>query len=259
MILAAGRVDVRAVVAAAVAMSSGETADHENPLTCHPNGWGAIWRDPRAEHGLAVHRDVRPLASSVHESPLGGVETDFIAIHARHATLPRNHGLPFTHPLERREGPDWAWYFMHNGFLPTVHQLLGRPESAFDSGEYFDYVVPAGTRSLNVDGTLERVARIPAGGNSGNAIVVCPDRSYVIHWSPAPVAYPRYFTMHQLVRPDLRVVSSEVVPAMAARHEWTPLEADQVLEIPFSPPAAPNQAVQGEDHDQRRNVEPCGV
>ncbi len=237
LILATGRFDAGAILDAAVDMSCGRTADHDGPTDVHPNGWGAVWRQPDAPHGLAVHRDTRPLGESCDDSPVRGLETGFLAIHARHATLARNQGLKCTHPLER--GGEYPWYFMHNGFLPTVYQLLGLPESEFDSGEYFEYVVPKGVRRLDEAATLERLTAIPPGGSSGNAIAVNPDHAYVIHWTTPGNQAPRYFGMYTLSTPRFRVIASEVIPALAPHEHWEPLKPDHVVEIPLGQVADP--------------------
>lgn len=237
LILATGRFAAGDILDAAVDMSCGRTADHDGPTDVHPNGWGAVWRRPGAPHGLAVHRDVRPLGESFDASPVRGLDTDFLAIHARHATLAKNQGLECTHPLER-DG-EYPWYFMHNGFLPTVYTLLGLPESRFDSAEYFEYIVPQGARRLAEEPTLARLRAIPAGGSSGNAIAVNPDRAYVIHWTAPGNQSPRYFGMYTLTTPRFQVIASEVVPALAPPEHWEPLKPDHVVEIPLVPAAGP--------------------
>jgi predicted glutamine amidotransferase len=234
LILARGRFDARAIINAAVAMSEGRTADHEGPTRCHPNGWGAVWKQVGAPHGLALHRDTRPISTGVVESsPVWSVETDFLAVHVRHATLARNAGLEFTHPLER-EGSSGPWYFMHNGFLPTVHRLLGREQSHFDSREYFEYVVDAEREVLEPRATLEKLRAIPPGGSSGNAIAVNPRHAYLIHWTPSSTAYPRYFNMHRLAGPDFFIFASEVIPALGPAERWERVPAEQVFEIPLT-------------------------
>ncbi|WIM94525.1 hypothetical protein ACTOB_006552 [Actinoplanes oblitus] len=230
LIVATGDVPVPRIVRAAVAMSTGRTADHDGPITRHPNGWGAVWADPGSPTGLRSHRDVRPMADSWHEAPFAGLRTPVLAIHVRHATLPHNLGEPFTHPLHRPDGPV-PWYFMHNGFLPTVYRHLGLAASRFDSAEYFDYLVPAGATELVESEALARLRAIAPGGSSGNAIAMTPTRSYVVHWTAAGNAYPRYFGMHRLRRPGLDVVSSEVIPSLAARHRWQPLPPNVVLDL----------------------------
>ncbi|MDF9817044.1 hypothetical protein [Streptomyces sp. SPB162] len=232
LILAQGRFSAQAMLDAAVAMSCGRTADHDGPTDVHPNGWGAVWRESGAPHGLGVHRDVRPLGDSWQESPVGDVSTDLLAIHARHATLSRNHGPAFTHPLYRDgESP---WYFMHNGFLPTVHRLLDLESSDFDSREYFDYVIPAGTEALDAEGTLRRLDAIPPGGSSGNAIAISPRAAHVIHWTPQGAGSPRYFGMHRLRTPDLTVIASEVIPDLAPADQWEPLAPHTVHAFQFT-------------------------
>jgi hypothetical protein len=232
LILARGKFSTPAILQAAVSMSMGHTADHEGPWPYHPDGWGAIWRKRSMGGALALHRDTRPISHSVDTSPVQGITTDFLAIHVRHATLARNHGPQFTHPLERSDSA-LVWYFMHNGFMPTVYQLLGLDASYFDSAEYFNYIVPAGTPALNKQETLARLRAIPPGGTSGNAIAVNPQRAYVIHWSPPTTPYPRYVTMHRLVRPNLLVIASEIIQTLAPREQWEPLP-EQFLEIPLT-------------------------
>jgi len=234
LILACGDVPVPDIVQAALGMSTGGTADHEGPITCHPNGWGAVWRDRDAPTGLAVHRDTRSMAESWTAAPFAGLRTDVLAIHARHATLPHTIGVEYTHPLQRRDDAV-PWYFMHNGFLPTVHRSLGLSMSRFDSAEYFDYLVPRGAREISPEQALARLRALEPGGTSGNAVVVTPHRSYVVHWSPAGSPYPRYFTMHRLRRPDLEVISSEVIPRLGPRDRWEPLPPGTVLDLPHPP------------------------
>ena len=128
LILASGQLAVADIAAAALDMSCGRTADHDNPTKAHVHGWGAVWREPG--HGLRAHTDVRSLADSLHESPLPETKTDFLAIHVRNATLQSQRGPQFTHPLTRDDG----WYFMHNGYLPTAYQRLGLPSRTSTPG-----------------------------------------------------------------------------------------------------------------------------
>jgi|HubBroStandDraft_6_1064221.scaffolds.fasta_scaffold906316_2 predicted glutamine amidotransferase len=233
IILAAGRFSASAILDAAVSMSAGRTADHEGPTRQHPNGWGAVWRDPRAPYGLAVHRDVRRIVDSLDASPLRSVETDFLVVHVRHATLARNQGIDCTHPLARicASGPR---YFLHNGFMPTVCQRLGRDRSEFDSAEYFEYLVPDGEGAFDADAALSRLRAIPPGGTSANAVLVSRTEAHVIHWTPEDTPFPRYFSMHRLAGEGCTVISSEVVPELAPRGRWAPLNQRQILRIPIT-------------------------
>ena len=228
LIVATGTFDAGDIVEGAVAMAAGRTADHDSSFVVHPDGWGAVWRDPASASGLAVLRDARSATESARASGLTAVKTDFLAIHVRHANTPTTKGARFTHPLER---PADGWYFMHNGFLPTVYQLLGRERSTFDSAEYFDYLIPVGTRALEERETLARLRAIPPGGNSGNAVAVPRDRAYVIHWRAVREVWPRYFTMHELVEPGRRIIASEVIPSLAPADRWRPLPPDTVTEL----------------------------
>jgi glutamine amidotransferase len=137
LILAKGKFSSARILDAAIAMSCGRTADHEGPIQRHPNGGGATWR-----HGgrLAIHRDVRSIEDSAGASPVSDLTTDFLAVHVRHATLARNHGAEFTHPLEYAH-VERSWYLLHNGFLPTIYQRLGKDRSEFDSAEYLEYLM----------------------------------------------------------------------------------------------------------------------
>lgn len=233
LILARGDFRTDDIVDAALAMSAGDTADHEGPTRVHPDGWGAVWRDPTVAGTLGYHRDVRSMADSVHESPIRSVHSDFLTIHTRHATLKRNAGLRFTHPLERIED-GFTWYFMHNGFLPTVYQRLGLPGSKFDSAEYFEYIVPRDSMMIDENETRMRLRAIPPGGTSGNAVAVNREYAYIIHWTSELNRFPRYFVMHRLVRPNVLVVSSEIISALAAPAEWEPLKPEQILSIPLN-------------------------
>lgn len=232
LLLARGRFCARSLVSAAISMSEGHSADHEGPTRCHPNGWGAVWMEAGAAHRLVVHRDTRPISRSVEASPVPRVETNFMALHVRHATLPHTRGLEFTHPLER-QGPAGPWYFMHNGYLPSVYALLGRERSHFDSGEYFEYVVDAEGDTLDARVTLEKLRALPPGGTSGNAIVVNPRRAYLIHWTPSLTPCPRYFTMYRLAGPESLIFSSEIIPALGLPERWEPLPPQHIFEIPL--------------------------
>jgi predicted glutamine amidotransferase len=228
MIVAVGTFDVEEIFAGAVAMASGLTADHDGPFTVHPDGWGAVWHDSRSPTGLGVMRGIGPVTDQVIDALGSAVPTtDFLAIHVRRATRSTTKGPRFTHPLARSDG----WHFMHNGYLPTAHRMLGLEKSAFDSAEYFDYVIPVGAEKLDQDETLDRLRALPAGGNSGNAIAVSPDRGYLIHWRQDHDTYPRYFTMRQLIESGRHVIASEVIPAIAPPGRWDDVPADTVLEF----------------------------
>jgi predicted glutamine amidotransferase len=231
MILATGKFCTADIVKAMVAVARGETADHEASFSEHPHGWGAVWRDISAPSGLSVMRETTSADTSLIDSGLASVQTDFLAIHIRRTTSSTTFGPQFTHPLQR---PAEDWYFMHNGSQPTVHQLLGLPFSTFDSAEYFDYLIPQGTSSLEQEEVLERLRKIPEpGSNSGNAFAIRPDCAYVIHWRSPSDTWPRYFTMHETVTPDCRIICSEIVPALAPAEQWTPLPPQILLEIPI--------------------------
>lgn len=231
MILAMGKFSTRSVLNAALAMSEGITANHNSPIRCHPNGWGAVWRSPQAPHGLFCHRDTFSFKVSFETSPLHKIKTDFLAVHVRHATLAHNQGLSCTHPISR-EGMSPPWYLLHNGFLPTVYQKLGRERSIFDSREYFDYIVPdKGEQTIDPIKTIEKLENLPSGGSSANAILVNPYRAYVIHWTPKDTQYRDYFTMHRLITESATFIASDIIPALAPPECWSALKWGEVLEL----------------------------
>jgi glutamine amidotransferase len=227
LILAQGEFSSARILGAAVAMSCGRTADHEGPTQRHPNGWGAVWRD---RGGFAIHRDPRPLEDTADRSPIAGLATRFLAVHARHATLTRNHGSECTHPIEVRHA-DQPWYLLHNGFLPTVYQRLGKSQSEFDSAEYLEYLVRDTGPALDLETTAARLRAIPPGGTSANAFLMTADDAYVIHWTPEDTRYPRYFTMHRLETERCTIIASEVVPELAPPERWRPMPARTIQRL----------------------------
>lgn len=232
MIVAYGEVSGKEVLGAAIAMSNGESADHDNPTLRHQHGWGAIWSDTQAADGIAAHRDARPISESAHESGIGEIQTEFLAIHVRNATLEKDRGGRFTHPLQR---PGDDWYFMHNGYMPTVHKMLGMKESVFDSAEYFDYIIPDRVTSLDQEATLKALRDIPAGRTtSGNAIAVRPGHAYVVHWSPPDTPTPVFFTLFKTIVRRCTIIASDRIPEIAPTEKWEQLPAGAVLEIPLN-------------------------
>jgi len=225
--MAVGPVRASLITSAALAMSTGRGTAHDGPTAIHPNGWGVVWRD--GQHRLRDHRDFRSIEDSLEAWQDDTLYTDFIAVHVRHATLSRNIGPQFSHPLKRAAiaaGPEWL--FMHNGFMPTVHRCLGLAESSFDSQEYFDWLVPAGASSLDSAETLSRLRLIPEPYSSGNAFVINDDSVHVVHWSAPNNAHPRYFTMWRTRLGDTELVASEIVTDLAPVQNWVPLPAQSV-------------------------------
>jgi hypothetical protein len=231
LIFAFGSFAVTDIVSAAIAMSCGESANHDNATRVHADGWGAVWRDAR-NGTLRWHRDARSARDTMAGSPLASASTDMLAIHVRNATLPENRGIQFNHPLVR-DGEDW--HFMHNGYMPAVYRKLGMSISVFDTAEYFDYLVPRGTERLDPAQILQRLRAVPTDGcSSGNAIAVHPYEAHVIHWSPAECATPVFFQLHHLCLPGAEVVASEIVPQLAPATQWRPVPAGTVLTFPLA-------------------------
>ncbi|WP_342627342.1 hypothetical protein AAC691_13905 [Nguyenibacter vanlangensis] len=233
MILAVGNITVRDIFDAAVAMSSGLTADHDGPITCHPNGWGAVWVNKEDSNTFHYFRSTFPLFKADFETtPLAGSAPHMIAIHARHATVPTKIGLRFAHPLVRTSGaPSKEWHFMHNGFTPTVHKLIGLEDSSFDSDEYFSYLLGSDDGNLSINTLMTKLDLIPDGNSSGNAFLLTQDRAFIIHYVFPGCRYESYFQMHQLVGAGFKIFSSEPIPSLAAMSAWKALKKNSVIEL----------------------------
>lgn len=223
MILAKGKFLSKDIFRAAVEMCEGITANHTNPIKKHPNGWGALW----LHNGeIVTLRSSGYLSDEVSSIP--NIETDFLAIHVRHATLDKNTGLDFSHPLNNKR----SWYGMHNGFLPTVHKLLGMKESIFDSAEYFNYLInDVDDFSLTKELLKSKIDHIEHGGTSGNIFLINREKAYVWQWYPEGAVHPTYFTMHINEGENATYVSSEVIPWLGMAGEWHPINNYDLIAI----------------------------
>lgn len=230
MILAHGRFDPAAVLEAARAMSCGETARHEGPIREHPNGWGCLWLE---EGRIRTLRGVNTFADALPGIDVGAIRTRFLAVHVRHATLSKNQGIAFSHPLQRASGAT-QWYMMHNGFLPTIYAQLGLAESRFDSAEYLEYLTAQATPASFTRGWLQnKMARIAPGGSAGNAIFVTQEKAWAWQWHPADTPYPAYFTMHLCQHDDSTFIASEQIPTLGEASSWRRMRNHELHEIVF--------------------------
>ncbi|QKJ85014.1 hypothetical protein PMPD1_0024 [Paramixta manurensis] len=231
MIMAHGDFSVAEVIEAARAMSCGETAQHEGLIKQHPNGWGCLWLDNgqiRTLHGTGRFADALP------ELNIKALQTRLLAIHVRHATLSKNSGIQFSHPLLRQSGGT-QWYMMHNGFLPTIYQNLGLPASQFDSAEYLEYVVDGVTPSDFTQRYLqEKMANVAPGGSAGNAFFFTDQQAWAWQWHPDDTPYPHYFTLHCCQNTRSTIIASEQIPALGAAAHWHRMSNHQLHEITFA-------------------------
>ena len=215
--MAQGEFSVAAVMHAARAMSCGETAQHDGPIKQHPHGWGCLWLENgrvHTLHGTGTFADALPTID------INSIRTRFLAVHVRHATLSKNRGLAYSHPLLRTRGAD-DWYLMHNGFLPTVYQHLGLDASAFDSSEYLEYIVDHITPAdLNQRYLQEKMAQLAPGGSSGNAFFITREHAWAWQWHPEDTLFPDYFTLHHLQTSEAKYISSEMIPELGTASDW---------------------------------------
>ncbi|WP_437608952.1 class II glutamine amidotransferase [Erwinia sp. V71] len=231
MIMAQGDFSVAAVLDAARAMSCGETAQHDGPIRQHPNGWGILWHDNgeiRTLHGAGTFAEALP------DIAIDEIRGSFLAVHVRHATLSKNSGVQFSHPLHHTSA-ETEWFMMHNGFLPTVYQQLGLTASHFDSAEYLHYIADQITPAdLTRDYLQEKMARVAPGGSSGNAFFVTQEKAWAWQWYPEDTLFPHYFTLNRYQDKHTHYISSEVIPALGAASDWCQMNNHDLHEFNFA-------------------------
>jgi len=230
MILAHGEFDVLDILRAAVQMSHGETARHNCPIKVHPNGWGGIWCNEHEPDGFSTYRSTKHLTIEEGVEALSGVQSNFVALHARHATVPKNQGVSYSHPLAH-DTADTRWHLMHNGYLPTVYQKLSLEESSFDSAEYIAYVAPSTGNDLRPKILNAKLESLSPGGNSGNAFFINRRRAYAYQWYPEDSLLESYFTLFRLEVGNATIVSSERIPGLAQAHRWDALQRGDLIEF----------------------------
>ena len=229
MILAHGSFDPIEILNGAIEMSEGRTACHNNPIRCHRDGWGVLLHHPREKKAWSIYRSTSPLSESEINTQIIEKPCDLMIVHARHATLSKNIGINFSHPLFRAGTPDW--YFFHNGYLPTVYRKLGMQESNFDSREYFDYLVGKDDHSLENISVIDRLEAIEAGGTAGNAFAVSTNQAYAICWFPRDSKFPDFYTMWSRESETATVISSEIVPVSGFNRNWQPMTRGAIVEL----------------------------
>lgn len=229
MIIAHGIFNPVEILEGAIEMSDGRTARHSNPIRAHRNGWGVLLHHPGEKKAWTVHRSTSPLSECNLDHRILDRPCDLMIVHARHATLPKNIGIEFSHPLIRKGTPDW--YFFHNGYLPTVHQKLGMPVSEFDSRQYFDYLIPNNTSKLHPSHVLTKLDEIGTGGTAGNAIAVNDQHAHVICWFPRESNHPDFYTMWSLINLDSTIISSEIIPSLGEVGDWRSIQRRTLVNI----------------------------
>ncbi len=232
MILAHGVFNPAEILDGAIEMSEGRTARHNNPIRTHRDGCGLLLHHPGEKQSWSVFRSTSPLSESTIEPHLFEKPCDLMVVHARHATLSKNLGLEFTHPVVLDDIPDW--FFFHNGYLPSVHQHLGMPASLFDSREYFEYLIPKHSSKLERSCVLEKLSLLGAGNTSGNAILVNKEHVHVICWYPSESKYPEFYTLRLLKSVRSTIVSSEILPFIGLESDWQSIRSGNLLQFELS-------------------------
>lgn len=228
--MAQGNFSVAEVMNAARAMSCGETAQHDGPIKKHPNGWGCLWLNSgkiHTLHGIGNFADALPTID------IDSIQTQFLAVHVRHATLSRNTGIQFSHPLMYENSVD-QWYLMHNGFLPTIYPHLGLETSSFDSSEYLEYIVDRiSSCDMSQQYLQGKMAQLAPGGSSGNAFFLTSEKAWIWQWYPDDTAFPQYFTLHKYQNNKTKYISSEIIPSLGAATEWCRMNNHEFHEVNF--------------------------
>jgi predicted glutamine amidotransferase len=231
LILAIGKFKSKDIAVAATEMCLGLHTNVRAPIHRHPHGWGAIWLDSASPPQLKLHRSGADLASDSGRSMIEQLDTHFLAMHARFASVSENAGVAYAHPITR-PGPV-TWHIMHNGFLPTVHEQLGHPCSTFDSLEYLEYATRCTSAHLCRPNLVRKLERLRAGGTAGNAFFINNSRAYAFQWFPKESENASFYTMYVHATSSRTIVSSEPISALGAVSTWRPLQSGDLLRFEF--------------------------
>lgn len=230
MIIASGSFSVVDVMNAACAMAAGETVKHEGLITKHISGWGCLWIHKGRVKTL---RGAESFIDALPTLDLSVIQTDFLAVHVRHATLSRNRGIEYSHPLKRESGSR-CWYMMHNGFLPTVYLNLGLSHSGFDSAEYLEYIVgPTGSAQISEEYLSSKLGQLLPGGTSGNCFLITREKAWAWQWFAQDTKCTEYFTMRHLKTDKVEYISSEIIPFLGDELQWRSMRNGELYEFNF--------------------------
>lgn len=229
MIIACGEFSVADVIKAARAMAAGEIIKHDGSIKQHPDGWGCLWisnGQVRVLHGDDNFVEASSRVKILDEN------IEFLAVHVRHATLSKNMGVQFSHPLHRENG-GISWYMMHNGFMPTVYHHLGLSVSSFDSAEYLEYIVGTieSLAGINKEYLVNKLAQLSPGGSSGNFFLMTQYKAWVWQWFPEQTSCAEYFTMKHYAGDKVEYISSEIIPLLGGASEWRAMQNAELYEL----------------------------
>jgi glutamine amidotransferase len=234
MILALGAIDPVGIALAARDMGEGRTARHRHPVRRHPDGWGAIWTPDHGDADPRVVRDAGPIGDADMTGIFGGVRAGLLAVHARHASDPRNRGPAFTHPVI---GQGRA--MLHNGFAPNIAALLGRPCSVFDTAELLEYLFPPAACDPSPAQLRASLRAVGPGMTAANSFVVTPASVFIVNWFDEALGFADFYTLWTLRSERSRIFASEIVPALGAAESWRPLGHGTVISLPRCRRTAP--------------------
>jgi glutamine amidotransferase len=229
MLVAAGECAPGVYFDAMRRMSTGTVAAHEYAgRVRHADGWGVTCMLP-ASTDVAVYRSSSPIATAELLPAIGDLSCRMLAIHARNASVPAQKGLGFVQPIERFIGGERTWFF-HNGFVPSVHRLLGLARSQWDSLELLDWLAPAFDHSDWRRALAVRLQALPADSTAANCIFLSARRAIVCNWFNRSNGATAYYTMHCWKGERAVGVASEPFPEMAEPVEWNALGHGRVAE-----------------------------
>lgn len=229
MILAMGSFSSPNIFNACIQMSQGFTANHNGQIKIHANGWGALWKDP-INNNLTTQRSTEALTFNSKINALNNDKVTFLAVHARHATVPSNQGIEYSHPIELTKNQR-HWYMMHNGFMPTVALELGMPLSKFDSIEYLQFLLANNENNFDARQVTEALDRLQQGNSSGNIFLINDSKAYIYQWYPKSTQFESYFTLNVFESDNQFIVTSEIIPDIAPASQWRSMKRGEAIEL----------------------------
>ena len=217
MLVAAGNLPIKKILDdfKLIAQNKNEKEEHEysnDRNFVHGDGWGIIIR----KSGKLECYKEEFACWDVHSKfrDFYDVETDFLLLHARHASPNIPISYEFTHPFEEN-----GWYFCHNG---TVHDFIKKEKS--DAQQLFELLLKNIKRCQNVIEAVRDTVKGIRKYSALNFILAKGDKAYILEMYKEK---PKYYTMKYLVKENYAIISSERLPSFDG--EWKEIENKTIL------------------------------
>ena len=204
-----------------------------NPKTGHPDGWGIACvgaegefyaRSPVKATADPKYEDAVRRAARTCSPPL------LLVAHVRWAAFKDTVQEPFCHPF-RREVDHHAIFFAHNGEIDGLHLKDGEIDSQVIFDRFAEALGPEIRPLPEVKQALAKAkegldAEYPGKGESYTFFMI--ELDLILAHRDARTCVP-YYTLHETTTPDMRVVCSEVLPALPGR--WRMLRNGEFIEL----------------------------